>query len=151
MVGLVAQGSEIELLASREDSCRNLVAFGGCKDPEHVGRRLFDALEQGVECRFGEHVDLVHHHHPVAIPGRPEPKQLLELADLVHAGVGGGIDLHHIDARSIRDLATRGTHAAGLGGGTLGAVHRLGEQSRRRGLADPAQTREQIGVAERIR
>ena len=56
-------------------------------------------------------------------------------ANVVDAGVTGGVDLEHVDVASLRDLDARVTRAAGLRRRTLHAVQRLRQDPRRRRLA----------------
>jgi hypothetical protein len=41
---------EIVLLAARQDCSRNLVILRGRHDENHVGRRFFKSLQEGIEC-----------------------------------------------------------------------------------------------------
>jgi len=133
---LRAHRPKLELLAAREDGGRNLEAFGRGKYPEDVRGGLLDCLEKRVEGRFREHVNLVHNDDPEPVPGRMVAKQLLELTDVINAGVGGRIHLNHVEARSVCDFPARDALAAGLGGRSLRTVDGLGEQPCGGGLAN---------------
>ena len=56
---VVADGAEVEALHAREDGLENLLRVGRAHDEDDVLGRLFQRLEQGVEGRRGQHVDLV--------------------------------------------------------------------------------------------
>ena len=51
---------EIVCLAAGKNSRENLVLFGSGEDENRVGRRLFKSLQEGIECRGREHMDLVY-------------------------------------------------------------------------------------------
>ena len=53
------QAVEVEALAARMDGFGNLLRVGGAQDEDHMGRRLFEGLQQGVEGRSRQHVDFV--------------------------------------------------------------------------------------------
>jgi hypothetical protein len=130
---------------------RHLQTFSGGEDPEDVGRRLLETLEQGVEGLAGQHMDLVNDENPVTIPGRTELEELAKLPDIVNAAVRRAVDLDDIDARALRHLETGNAGSARLGRRTLDAVDGLGQQTGSRRLADTSQSREQIGVTEGAR
>jgi hypothetical protein len=66
-----------------------------------------------------------------------------QLADVVDAGVAGGVDFQQVHRAALVDLAAGGTDAAGIGAHALIAVESLGNNARQRGLADAARSREQ--------
>ena len=79
----------------------------------------------------------------VAIAGRPHLQAVDDhLADVVDAGVGRGVDLHHVEIAALGDLDARIAHAAGFRGRPLLAVQRPGQDARGRGLADATGTGE---------
>ena len=105
-----------------------------------------------------------------AIASRPIPHDWTEsapllaeyrnLADVVDAGVGGAVDLQHVDRRTGGDLLAVRAGVAGSRGGAALAVERLGQHPGGGGLADPAHAGEEErvchpagadGVAERTR
>ncbi len=146
------------LLAAGEDGRRHRLHFGGGEDEDQVGRRLLDDLEQRVEGLPRQAVDLVDHHHLVAVPGRAVLEALGQLAHLLHLGVGGGVHLDDVEVGALGDLAAGQALVAGVGGGTLLAVERLGQDAGDAGLAHAADAREEVrlgdpplgeGVAER--
>ena len=64
-----------------------------------------------------------------------------DLADGVDAGVGGAVDLEHVDVAALGDLDARVALAARLGRRALHAVERARQDPRRRRLADAARAR----------
>src|SRR5262245_55744323 len=108
--------------------------------------RLFQRLEEGIERRAREHVDLVHDVDLEAAARRGVLDVFPQRADVVDARVGGCVDLHHVDRRARGEVLARGARAACLGAGARGAGQRLGQQTRGGGLADAARAGEEIGV-----
>ena len=148
-----AHPPEMELLAARQDGCRHHLDLGGGEDEHQVRRRLLDDLEQSVEGLAREAVDLVDHHHLVGVARGAVAQALGELAHLLHLGVGGGVDLDHVEVGAGGDLAAGAALVAGIGqrrsAFPLGeqaalAVERLRQHPRGRGLTDAADAREQI-------
>src|SRR5262249_11266411 len=64
-----------------------------------------------------------------------------DLADSVDAGVGGAVDLEHVEIASFRDLQTCVAFAARLRGRPFHTVERACENPRRRRLADAPRAR----------
>jgi len=79
---------------------------------------------------------------------RCEERPLTQVAGIVHAAVGRGVDLDHVDAAG----TAPGQVAAGLAlparhrGGAVGAVQGPGEDAGAGGLAAAARAGEQVGV-----
>ena len=145
---LLRHRPELHLLAARKNRRRHAVDLGRGEDEEDVRRRLFEALEQGVECLAREHVDLVDDDHPITVTHRRKPQQLVELTDVVDTAVRGAVELDHIEARAPCHFDARGAHPAGFDGRPLLAVYGLGEQASDGRFADTPQTGEEIGVTE---
>jgi len=83
-------------------------------------------------------VHLVDDEDLVAVPYRRDRQAGDDdLADVVDAGVAGGVDLEHVDIASLRDFDARVALAAWIRRGTLLAVERPRQDPRRRGLAAP--------------
>ena len=94
--------AQIEALAARAHGDRHLVDLRRREDELHMLRRLFQRLQQAVEGGLGEHVHFVddidldaRHHRAVA-------RALDDLANVVDAGVRGGVHLDHVDMARIR-------------------------------------------------
>ena len=67
MVNHVAHGYALEIvdLTAREDGGDDLVFLGCGEDEDDVGRRFLKGLQECVESRRGEHVDLIDDKHAV--------------------------------------------------------------------------------------
>ena len=146
-VGLDA--AQVEALAARPHRHRHLVDLGGGEQELDVVRRLLERLQQPVEGRLRQHVDLVddvdlgpRHHGPVA-------RALDQLAHVVDAGMRGGVHLDHVDVARFDDGLAMGAEAGHADRrrvdrrrapscGRAMVVQRPRHDARRRGLADAA-------------
>ena len=95
--------AQIEALAARQDGDRDLPDLGGGEDELHMLGRLFQRLQQAVEGLRGEHVHLVDDVDLVAGDRRLVAHRLDDLADVVDAGVGGGVHLDDVDVAALHD------------------------------------------------
>ena len=139
---------ERELQTARQDGDRQLLRVGGREQEFHVGRRLFQRLEQRIETVGRQHVHLIDEVHLVASLGRGVLDVVQKLTRVLDLGPRGGVDFDQVDEAPLVDLATGATHAAGSGADTLLAVQTLGENARQRRLADTASPGEQIGMVQ---
>ena len=73
-----------------------------------------------------------------------------QVADVVHAVVGGGVDLHHVQDGTVVDAPAHLALAAGVAALVVGAVDCLGENLGAGGLAGTAGAGEQIGMAHTV-
>ena len=137
---------EVVALAAGQDGDGDLVHLGRGEDEHHVGRRLLQRLQQGVERLGREHVDLVDDVDLLAPLGRGVADGLAQVAGVLDAAVGGAVDLHHVDRLAADDLPAEVAHAAGRGGRPLRAAQRLGQDAGGAGLAHAAGPGEQEGV-----
>ena len=71
-----------------------------------------------------------------------------QVADIVHAVVGGRVHLHHVQNAAVVDAAADLARTAGVAVVWVQAVDRLGEDLGAGGLARTAHPREQVGVAD---
>ena len=106
-------------------------------------RRLLQRLEQTVPRLFREHVRFVDDVHLVARGYGSIAHCLGNLADVVDAGMAGGVHLDHVDMSPFGNRDARLAHTAWCDGRAAlpvraDAVQRLGDQPRGRGLANPA-------------
>ena len=70
-----------------------------------------------------------------------------QVADIVHAVVGGCVHLHHVQQAAVVDALADLALAAGVAVMGVEAVDRLGENLRAGGLARAAHAGKQVGVA----
>ena len=144
--------AQVEALAARQDGDRHLANLGGGEDELHMLRRLLERLQQAVEGLVREHVDFVDDVDLVARRNRAVAHLLDDLADVVDAGMGGGVHLDHVDMAAFHDgfamLARHGeidlrpVDRVGL------VVERAGKNARGGRLADPAHAGQHPGLGD---
>ena len=113
-------------------------------------RRFLQRLEQRVERRRGQHVDFVNDVDLVPCSTGTHVGVGTQLANLVDAAIAGPVDLQHVDVFSGIDRPADVAVVVRVRRRAVGGIQRLGENPRRRSLADAASTGEQIGVADAI-
>ena len=95
--------AKVVSLAARLDGGEHLFRFGRRQNEFDVARWLFKRLQQGVEGVFGEHVDFVDD-----VDFEPAARRAIlgvvdHVADVIHAGVGGGVDLDDVQILPLGD------------------------------------------------
>src|SRR5699024_4807810 len=126
----------------------DLVQLRGGQNEDQVGRRLLQDLQQGVEGGGGQHVDLVDDVHPVAHRRRGVDGLVPQGPDVVHAVVGGGVQLQNVQQAPAVDALAGRALAAGVPVCRVLAVHRLGQDLGAGGLARAAGAGKEVGVAQ---
>src|SRR5262249_2004039 len=87
---------QVEALAARQYGEGDLADFGGGEDEFYMRGRLLQRLQERVEGALGQHVHLVDEVDLVARQQRFVARAFDDLADVVNAGVGGGVHFQHI-------------------------------------------------------
>ena len=149
--GLRRHGPQVELQAAAQHRDGHLLRVGGGEHEFQVFGRLLQRLQHGVEGGVGEHVHFVDHEDLEAPLHRLVDRLFEQALHLVHAAVGGGIELGVINEAAGIDLGACRAHAAWRGGDatlpvSAHAVERLGQDARHRGLAHAARSGEQVGM-----
>ena len=139
---------QVVFLAAGGDGDRNLGVLRGGQDELHVRRRLLQGLEQRVEGRVGEHVDLIDDVDLEAVPGRRVAGALAKLANVVHAGIGGGVDFQDVQAVGGGDLGAGDALGARLVGRSLLTVQGFGQNPGRGGLSHSPHARKEEGMGD---
>ena len=139
--------AEIKALAAAQDGGQHPLGVGGGQHEHHSRRRLLQRFEQGVERGRGEHVALVHHVHLPAGLHRRKAGAFDQLADVVDAGIGSGIDLDHIEGVAGCDGAAQLTGATRLRRWPIGAdaVKGARQDAGAGGFTGAAWAAEQVG------
>ena len=101
---------QIEALAARQYRHRHLANFRGGENELGVRRRLFERLEQRVECSAGQHVHFVEDVDLVARAHRRVADGVVDLAHVVDAVVRGGIHLQHVRVSALDDRLAMHAH-----------------------------------------
>ncbi len=146
-----ADPPEVMLLAARQDGDGDFVGLGGGEQKQDMVRRLLEGLQQRVERRRAEHVDLVDDIDLATAAGRHIPDVVAKVADMVDAVVRGPVDLENVDGTPGGDLQARGADVAGNRRRPLLAVHGFGKDTGDGGLARAAGTGKEDGVGDAVR
>ena len=144
-------GPQVELQAAAEHRGQHPFRIRGGQHELQVLGRLFQRFQQGVESVLGELVRLVDHEHLVATQRGLVGSAFDQVAYLIDAAVGGGIQLDVVHIAIGIDIGARCTLAAGARCDIAlpvqpRAVEALGQNPRDRGLANAARAGEQVGV-----
>ena len=144
---LEGQRPEREPLQARHDGRPDLAGVGGAEHEHDAVRGLLQRLEQDVPALL-DALDLVDDEHLAAQVrgGGVDPRQ--QLAHVVHAVVGGGVELHHVERAALPDGDAGRAPVARLAVVQVGAVDGLGQDARHRRLAGAAGPDEQEAVAQ---
>ena len=110
---------EIIPLASGQNGDGNLVHLRGRQNENHIGRRLLQGFQQRIKGSYGEHMHLVDDVNLIFPLRRRVGYLIHNFPDVVHAVIGGRIDLDHVHAGTSRN----GAAASALPTGR--AVHRM--------------------------
>ena len=139
--------AEVKALAAAQDGGQHPLGVGGGQHKHHPRWRFFQGFEQGIEGRRREHVALVDHVDLPAGLHRRKAGALDQLADVVDAGVGGGVNFDDIEGIAGSDGHTHLAMAAGFRGRGVAAdaVERAGQDAGAGGLASAAGSAEEIG------
>ena len=144
--------AQIETLAARQHRDRDLADFGGGEHEFGVLRRLLQRLQEGVERRRRQHVDFVDDVDLVAGAGRRVAHAVIDLADVVDAGMGRGVHLEDVHVPAFHDRLAVHAEVRHVDGRPLHrtisllVVQRAGENARGGGFADAADAGEDPGL-----
>ena len=145
--GLSRNAAEIETLAARVDGFGNLLGIGSSQHEYHVARRLFKRLEQRVERRRRQHVNLVDDVDLVPTARRSELNATDDLlAHILHARATCGVQFVHVGMLAVGNHRAIIARSVRLGRRAVLAQKRLGKQARRSGFAGAARAGEQVRV-----
>ena len=140
---------EVIHLAAAQDSRQHLVLLGCGEDEDRVRGRLLERLQEGVERTGTQHVHLIDDIHAVLAYLRRYTHLVDQVADILHAVVGRGIQFVDIERPLLVERCTRLALVAGVVcGGRVLAVDSLGEDACAGGLAYATRTAEQVGVCQ---
>ena len=133
-------------LAAREYRRRYFIELRRCKDEHQVLRRLLENFQQGIERRRGQHVHLVDDVHALFDRDGRKHGLLAQLADVIHAVIGRGVDLDNVHDAAVLDAEAGRALPAGVAVFRVLAVERLGEDLGAGRLARAARSDEKIRV-----
>ena len=137
-----------KLQAAAEHGNGHFVRVGGGEDEFDVFGWLFQRFEHGVERGFGEHVHFIDDIDFVFAGGGRVLGVFQHFADVVDAGVGGGVDFEQVYKPPGVDVAAGLALAAGLAFVRGFAVEAFGEDAGDGGFAHAPRAGEQVGVVQ---
>ena len=149
--GIDGNPMEIVPLASGQNRDGDLVHLRGSQDENHIGRRLLQRLEQGVEGPDGEHVHLVDNVHLVFSFGGGVSHLLDNVPDIGDAVVGSGVNLYYIHGRALGDPAAGFTLSAGTAVHGMLAVDGSCKNFRHRRLSRSPGSGKKVGMSDPVR
>ena len=141
-----AYAVEVEALAAGEYRGRQALRLSGSEYEHGVRRRLFERLEQRIERARAEHVHLVDDVDAVLAYRRRIHYLVAQVAYLIDAGVGCGVDLDYVHGRSGLLVEARRAFAAGFAVLRIEAVERARERLGGGRLTGAARAAEQVRV-----
>ena len=144
--GVRLQAAEAVPLAAGKDRCRDLLQFRGGKNEHQVFGRFLQDLQQRVKGRRREHVDLVDDVHALLDNAGRKHRFLPQGADIIHAVIGGGVQLHHVQDAAVQDPPAGRAVTAGVPVRGMLAVDRPCQDPGAGGLPGAAGADKQVGV-----
>ncbi len=120
--------------------------LGRGQNEDDMWWRLLQCLQQGVECRLGEHMDFIDDID--LVPGNIGSEVYLfpQAADFVNAAIRGGIYLYQIQGSSPDERLTDGAGVARLSGIIGQTIHRLSQDTASAGLASSSGAEKEVGM-----
>ena len=140
--------AKVKPLASTQNRGQNLLRIGRREEELHMRRGLFQRLEQRIESRCREHVNLVDDVDFVLTRGWRKLGRIAQLTDLVHAVVRSTVDLQYVQGAPLGDFLHPRVGLVKLNAGSTGAIERLGKDARQGGLACATRTTEEIAMCD---
>ena len=134
-------------LAAGEDGSGHLLDLGRRQNKDDMCGRLFQRFQQRIEGRCRQHVHLVDDIHLILAGAGGVGGLVPQVADVIHAVVGGCVHLHHIQQAAVVDAFADLARPAGITIDRMQAVDRLGKDLGAGGLAGAAHTGKQIRMA----
>ena len=134
-------------LAAGEDGGGHFLDLGGRQNEDDMCGRLFQRFQQRIKGRCGQHVHLVDDIHLILAGAGGVGGLVPQVADIIHAVVGGCVHLHHVQQAAVVDALADLALPAGVAIYRVQAVDRLGKNFGAGGLAGAAHAGKQIRMA----
>ena len=134
-------------LAAGKNGGGHLLDLGGGQNEDDVCGRLLQRFQQRIEGRCRQHVHLVDDIHLILAGAGGVGGLVPQVADVIHAVVGGCVHLHHIQQAAVVNAFADLARPAGIAIDRMQAVDRLGKDLGAGGLAGAAHTGKQIRMA----
>ena len=142
------EASDVEALEPRQDRRREARRLGRGEHEDHEVGRLLERLQERVPRIPRDLVGLVEDVDLAPEVARRIGEPIAQVADLVDAAVGRGIDLEDVEGRPLADGDARLAGVARIAVLEVRAVDRLGHDPGQRRLAGPARADEQERVGD---
>ena len=134
--------TQIKALAAGENCRQNFLRVGGGEHELHMRRRFFERLEQRVERRCREHVNLVNDVDLELAAGGNVLAGLAQLTHLLHTVIARAVNLQHVHRATIGNFFHARIVVVKVHLWAAGAIERLGKDARDGGLARAARPAE---------
>ena len=134
-------------LAAGEDGGGHFLDLGGRQNEDDVCGGFFQRFQQRIKGRCGQHVHLVDDIHLILTGAGGVGGLVPQVADIIHAVVGGCVHLHHVQQAAVVDALADLALPAGVAIYRVQAVDRLGKNFGAGGLAGAAHAGKQIRMA----
>ena len=134
-------------LAAGEDGGGHFLDLGRRQNEDDMCGGLFQRFQQRIKGRCGQHVHLVDDIHLILAGAGSVGGLVPQVADIIHAVVGGCVHLHHVQQAAVVDAFADLALPAGVATLRVQAVDRLGKNFGAGGLAGAAHAGKQIRMA----
>ena len=134
-------------LAAGEDGGGHFLDLGGRQNEDDMCGRLFQRFQQRIKGRCGQHVHLVDDIHLILAGAGGVGGLVPQVADIIHAVVGGCVHLHHVQQAAVVDALADLALPAGVAIYRVQTVDRLCKNFGAGGLAGAAHAGKQIRMA----
>ncbi len=122
------------------------MGLGGGQDENNVRWWLLQGLEQGIRGGIAQHMDFVYYVNLEARYAWRVVHLLTKAPDIVHARIACRVNLDDVQGTAFADRLAHGTSIARLTFPVGETVDRLGEDTRRAGLAGTTRAAKKVGM-----
>ena len=138
--------AEMKMLRAGADGIGQILGLRrGHNEDDFIGR-LLERFQKRVRGFRGEHVRFVEEDDLVAPAGGRVAHHVAQLAHLVDAAIGGGVNFEHVEGIARGDFAASVALIARFRRRAVHAIQGLGQDAGRGRFADAARARKDIGV-----
>lgn len=140
---------EVEYLATAQDGGDDFVFFGSGEDEFGIGRGFLEGLQESVEGRRTQHVDLVDDVYLEFAHLRGDVDLFHQFSHIVHGIVRSGVELENAHRGALVETPAAVALVAGLAvGGAVFAVDGFGQDTRTGRLAHASGTAEEESLGQ---
>jgi hypothetical protein len=124
------------------------MAFGRGENEDNVRGGFLQRFEQRVEGGIRQHVHFIDDIDAIPTSKRRELDVLPDFSYVIHAGIGGSVDLNNVNGCPLGDLYAVRTGLTRRARGASLAVQGFGENAGHRGLSNSARARKEKGMGD---